>query len=49
VSRNNTILMVDDDGYTVGTLMAPNRMELCYLRQTAAARVASCTEMTKQP
>jgi hypothetical protein len=33
----------------VGTMLAPNRMELCYMRQAPDARVASCTEMTKQP
>ena len=49
ISRSNTIFMVDDDGYTVGTLLAPNRMELCYMHQSTGARVASCTEMTKQP
>jgi hypothetical protein len=49
ISRTNTILMVDEDGYTVGTLLAPNRMELCYMHLSPAARVASCTEMTKQP
>ena len=49
VSRTDTILMVDDDGYTVGKLLAPNRMELCYMRLSPDARVASCTEMTKQP
>jgi hypothetical protein len=41
--------MVDDDGYTIGTILAPNRIELCYMKQSPAARVASCTEMTKQP
>jgi hypothetical protein len=30
-------------------MLAPNRMELCYMRQAPDARVASCTEMTKQP
>jgi hypothetical protein len=49
VSRTGAIYMVDDDGYTIGTMLAPNRMELCYMRQSPAARVASCTEMTKQP
>jgi hypothetical protein len=47
--RNGSIYMVDDDGYTVGTMLAPNRIELCYMRQASDARVASCTEMTKQP
>ena len=48
ISRNGSIYLVDDDGYTVGTMLAPNRMELCYMRQSPKARVASCTEMTKQ-
>jgi len=48
VARNGTIMMADDDGYTLGTVIAPNRIELCYLRASAAARVASCTELTKQ-
>ena len=49
VSRNNTILLVDDDGYTIGTILAPNRMELCYMHLSQATRLASCAEMTKQP
>ncbi len=49
VSRAGTIYMVDDDGYDAGTLLAPNRMELCYLHLSAAARIASCTELIKQP
>jgi hypothetical protein len=49
VSRTGAIYMIDDDGYTVGAMLAPNRMELCYMRLSPAARVASCTEMTKQP
>lgn len=49
VSRSGTIYMIDDDGYSFGTMLAPNRIELCYLLQSRAARVASCTEMTKQP
>jgi hypothetical protein len=49
ISRTGTIYMVDDDGYTIGTMLAPNRMELCYMQQSAKSRVASCTEMVKQP
>ena len=49
VSRAGTIYMVDDDGYTSGTLLAPNRMELCYMHLSPASRIASCTELTKQP
>jgi len=29
--------------------LAPNRVELCYMHLSQATRVASCTEMTKQP
>jgi hypothetical protein len=29
ISRGGTIFMADDEGYTNGTLLAPNRMELC--------------------
>jgi hypothetical protein len=49
VSRSGTILLVDDDGYTLGTMLAPNRMELCYMLQSPATRLASSTELTKQP
>lgn len=49
VSHNGTIFMVDDDGYTLGTMLAPDRMELCYMKGVAASRVASCSELTKQP
>jgi hypothetical protein len=49
ISRNGTIHMVDDDGFTTGTMLAPNRMELCFVALTPTSRIASCTEMTKQP
>jgi hypothetical protein len=49
ISRNGTIHMVDERGYTAGTMLAPNRMELCYHHLSSAARIASCTELTKQP
>jgi hypothetical protein len=49
ISRNRTILLVDTDGYAMGTLLAPNRLELCYLQIAPHGRVASCTEMNKQP
>lgn len=48
-SRNGTILLADDEGYTYGTMLAPNRLELCYLHVSPAARIASCAEMTRQP
>ena len=49
VSRSGAIYMVDDDGHDIGTMLAPNRMELCYLKQSPDSRIASCTELTKQP
>ncbi len=48
MGRNGTIHIIDDDGYSFATLLAPNRMDLCYMKQSPAGRVASCTEMTKQ-
>jgi hypothetical protein len=48
ISRNGTIFMADDDGYTVGTMLAPDRIELCYMHASPTARVASCTELSKQ-
>lgn len=48
ISRGGAIFLADDEGYTHGTLLAPNRMELCYLHVSSAARVASCAELTKQ-
>ena len=49
ISRAGTIYMVDDDGWTSGTMLAPDKMELCYMARLGADRVASCTVMTKQP
>jgi hypothetical protein len=49
ISRTGAIYMIDDDGFNVGTMLAPNRMELCYLMQSPKSRIASCTELTKQP
>jgi hypothetical protein len=49
ISRGGTIFLADDEGYTTGTMLAPNRMELCYLHVSSTARVASCAELTKQP
>jgi hypothetical protein len=48
IARNGTILAVDDDGFVNGSMLAPNRMEFCYLQVSSAARVASCLELTKQ-
>ncbi len=49
LSRTGTLLAVDKDGYTFGTILAPDRLELCYLQITSDGRVASCTELKKQP
>ena len=49
ISRNGQILLADDDGYTTGSVLAPDRIELCYLKMGQNARIASCTELTKQP
>lgn len=49
VSRTGAIYMVDDDGHDIGMVLAPNRMELCYLKQSPQSQIASCTELTKQP
>ena len=48
ISQTGTIYMVDDDGWTSGTMLAPDKMELCYMARLPTGRVASCTQMTKQ-
>jgi hypothetical protein len=48
VSRAGTIFMADDDGYNVATMLAADRMEICYLHASSARRIASCTELTRQ-
>ena len=48
ISHSGTIYMGDDDGYMVATMLAPNRLEVCYLLQSPTSRIASCTEFTKQ-
>jgi hypothetical protein len=49
ISRTGAIHMVTDDvGYTLGTILAPDRMELCYMHVAPDSRISSCTEMTKQ-
>ncbi len=47
ISHNGTIFSVDSDGYLFGTLLAPDRVEFCYLRLAPTGRVASCTELKK--
>jgi hypothetical protein len=48
ISRNGTVYMVDDDGYSVGTLLTANRLELCYMKRATNGSVASCTEFSRQ-
>jgi hypothetical protein len=48
ISRGGTIFMADDEGYTAGRMLAPDRLELCYLHVSSASRIASCAELTKQ-
>jgi hypothetical protein len=49
ISRNGTIFLADTEGVANGTMLASDRMELCYLKDAPEARVASCVELTKQP
>jgi hypothetical protein len=49
ISRDGKLYFVDINGYSFGTLLAPDRLEMCYLQTAPAGRVASCTELTKQP
>jgi hypothetical protein len=48
VSRAGSIFMADDDGYTAGAMLAPDRMEICYSHSSSATRIASCTELVRQ-
>jgi hypothetical protein len=48
VSRAGTIFMADDDGTNTGTMLASDRMEICYIHSSSAKRIASCTELTRQ-
>lgn len=49
ISHSGTLFSVDSDGYAFGTLLAPDRLELCYLQLASNGRVASCTDFRKQP
>ena len=49
MSRSGAIFLADADGFSNGTMLAPDRMELCYLKHVPEARIASCVELTKQP
>lgn len=49
ISRSGTVMLADTEGFSLGTMLAPGRMELCYLKHSPEARIASCVELTKQP
>jgi hypothetical protein len=49
ISRSGTVFLADTEGFSLGTMLAPNRMDLCYLKHSPEARIASCVELTKQP
>ena len=53
MSRGGTIFLADfladAEGFSNGTMLAPDRMELCYLKHGPDARIAPCVELTKQP
>jgi hypothetical protein len=49
VSRSGSIFLADAEGFSHGTMLAPDRMELCYLKHSAETRIASCVELAKQP
>ena len=49
ISRNGSIYYDDAKGYGTATLLSPERLEMCYLQIASTGRVASCTEMTKEP
>jgi hypothetical protein len=49
ISRSGTIFLADVEGFSNGTMLASDRMELCYLKTLRDARIASCVELIKQP
>jgi hypothetical protein len=49
ITRGGTLLYVDTKGNGFGTLLGQDRLEACYLQIASYGRVASCTEMTRQP
>jgi hypothetical protein len=48
ISQTGTLFIADTDGYTYGTMLGPDKLEICYLQSGASGRVASCTVLTKQ-
>jgi hypothetical protein len=49
ISRTGTIFIVDSEGVGYATLLAPDKLEMCYTMAGAKGNVASCTELVKQP
>jgi hypothetical protein len=48
-TRSGSIFLADAEGFSHGTMLASDRMELCYLKHSAETRIASCVELAKQP
>jgi hypothetical protein len=48
ISRSGQILLIDDDGYSIGTMLGPDKVDLCYMQQNPDMRIASCTELSRQ-
>ena len=49
ISHTGAIYYVDTDGYVTGSILAPGKLEVCYLQTSSTGRIASCTVLTKQP
>ena len=49
ISRTGAVYYVDTDGYVIGNILAPSKLEICYLQTSSTGRIASCAEFTKQP
>ena len=49
ISQSGTIYMLDDDGYNVANMLAPNRLELCYPLQSPASRSRPAPRLRSSP
>jgi len=50
ISRTGAVYYADTDGYVIGTMLAPGKLEICYLQASpTTGSVASCTVLVKQP
>jgi hypothetical protein len=50
IARSGNIFLADSEteGHSSATILAPDRLELCYIHASSATKIASCTELTKQ-